>query len=362
MSRADLNSQLDELIAAADKLPLGDAMIDLLQEAVRLADSYRDVAAGYRARLRLLESVRSSLRYDLFVTTFAWCLAIAEADPAGGLVELLMSYEEMLEKVPNFPHITRDQFEAMFAHLTQLCLTHGRSLRGAYQSRRAAATDFGDPVMAAEADREFRKHPRPERWEWTWEWELLRQVEYETFRADDEAAARLTLRYFARRDRDREWWDPCVAGQGLLPLFRTGRVDEAAQLHRRSYRHFDAGRGYGWQWAKHLTYLTWVDRSDRGIRMFEAQLPVALAQPDPLSHFHCLFHAKVLFDRLVADGIQIVTMRAPGSVPWGSGRGKYEVGTILRWIRETTSEIAAQFDRRNGNRYYSDLLNQQSNN
>jgi hypothetical protein len=185
-------------------------------------------------------------------------------------------------------------------------------------------------------------------------YETARQVEHDCFLEDHQAAVRVADEYFARPGRNPyfAWW----VGSRVLPsLLRQGRAADAAARYRATAREA-FGVGYDWARSWRLEYLARVGDFARGLREFEAQLPAALAQPDPLSRYYCLRPAGLLLGRMAAGGVRTVALKAPPGVPWGKSRGPYEVSQVQDWVRAEAAAIATQFDRRNGNNYYSEWL------
>src|SRR5262245_20005575 len=89
-----------ELVKAADCLPIGFARLTLREEAVRLADSLRDIAAGFQTRRKLIDDASYCLRYDLYAVNFSWCLATARREPERfPVVDLLRHYQHVIGKV-----------------------------------------------------------------------------------------------------------------------------------------------------------------------------------------------------------------------------------------------------------------------
>lgn len=341
-------------MAVADRLPTGPARLSVLEQAVRVADTLRDTPAGFRARRALIEEAASCMRYDVYAVAFTWCLAAARSDPVRfSLVDLLGHYQHVIGKMVNFPDVSREQYESLFADVVREFREHGFSLRTVYLERRSVAIDFGDREMARAADREWRKHPRDELSSGV-EFEMGWQLKHACFLGDDEAAVRVADDYFARPGRDRRF-DPWLSSLALLPLLRVSRDADAAERYRAAARMAPAA-GYVWSRGSHMEYLALIGDFARGTREFEAQLPAALAQPDPLSRYHCLRPAALLFDRMAADGVRTVALKAPPGVPWGGSRGVYEVPQVRDWVRAQAAGIASQFDKRNGNTYYSEWL------
>ncbi len=355
MQGQHLPDAVAELIEAADSLPFGRSRLEVLEQAARVADAHRDVAAGFAVRRRLIDEAAFCMRYDLYAVAFVWCLAAARAEPERfSLADLLDRYQHVIGKMVNFPDVGREQYEALFTDVVRELGAHGFSLRTVYLERRSVAIDFADREMAEGADREWRRQRRDEL-SASVEFELARQLEHECFRADNEAAVRVVDEYFARRRRDRAY-DPWFCGISLLPLLLAGREADAAALYPNAAQATARGAGYIWSQGCHLEYLGRVGDFGRGVREFEAQLPAALAQPDPLSRYYCLRPALLLFERMAAKGVRTVDLKPPRGVPWGKARGVYEVSAVRDWIAAEASAIAAQFDRRNGNGYYTEWL------
>jgi hypothetical protein len=208
--------------------------------------------------------------------------------------------------------------------------------------------------MARAADRKWRRHRRDAHSD-SPGMEALRQLKFEDFVGDFEAAARTIDRWFADPWRA-AFFDDQMAGHALLPLLRLGRAADAVALHRRSWRKIRPGHGYNWSWGPHLSFLGLTGNRDRGVRLFQTLLPVAFGQPDLLSKFHFLEHALVLFRRLAADRPNAIRLRVPDSVPWHDPAGRYKPAAVQGWIEREAEAIARQFDARNGNTYHVDLL------
>jgi hypothetical protein len=351
----DATDPIDRLLDAADRLTDTAAQIDLVEQAVGIADARGDVDRGFAVRRKLVDLAAYAMRYDLYGVTFAWLFAQAGRRPDRfPVADLLGRYQDVINKLVNFPEFPRAQYETLFEDVRRHFVEHGFSLRPLYVGRRSVAIDFGDPAMARAADREWRQHRRDAQCD-SPGMEALRQLEFEDFVGDFEAAARTVDRWFDDPRRE-VFYDDQIAGDALLPLLRLGRAADAVALHRRSWRKIKPGQGYWWSWGPHLSFLGLTGNLERGVRLFQTLLPVALGQPDLLSRFHFLEHALVLFRRLAADRPSAVRMGVPDSVPWHDPDGRYKPSAVLGWIEREVEAIARQFDARNGNTYHVDLL------
>ena len=105
-----------------------------------------------------------------------------------------------------------------------------------------------------------------------------------------------------------------------------------------------------------MEYLARIGDLGEGLKEFRLQLPIALAQPDPLSRFYCLRPSALLFDGITERGTRTIALKAPVGVQWANDSGRYETTVIRDWIRSEATAIARRFDRRNGNAFYSEWL------
>src|ERR1043165_2002174 len=103
---------IDRLLEKSNELKNGPERIDVLEEAVRIADEQGELDAGFRARLELIEAATFGGRPDILLTAFAWCLAEHDRDPDRfDRKDLLWKYMWVVGNIVEFPHITRAQIE-----------------------------------------------------------------------------------------------------------------------------------------------------------------------------------------------------------------------------------------------------------
>ncbi len=349
MSSHDHRDQVEQLRTSAAHLPWGYARAELLQEAAQIADGHQDLDLAFEIRRDLIDAARYSLRYDLFAASFAWCFATAQQHPDRFPIgQVLRYYQYVIGNLANFAHVSRAQYDDLHADACRHFTAHGYSLRTLMIERRSAAIDYADPVMAEAAGRDVPRHRRDDL-HMAPEMEVLRQVEYELYREDDAAAARALDAHFAN-DRRSRWADPWAGNLAVRVYARLGRTAEAERLHERHHRQFEAGGGYGWSWGNHISYCAATGRLARGVELFRRQLPVAMSHADTLTQFYCLSHAVPLLDALAAAGATTVHLPHVPGLPAGD-----DLDGVRGWLDATVAAITADFDRRNGNGYYSDL-------
>jgi hypothetical protein len=271
----------------------------------------------------------------------------------------LFHYQNVINKLVNFPEFPRSQYEALFEDVRRHCINHGFSLRTLYLGRRSVALDFGDQEMGREADHEWRRHRR-DSMSASVGHETGNQINFDNFMFDDAAAARTADAWFANPRRKSEY-DEWIGGEALLPFLRLGRVSDAKALYDRLRRALRPTTGYLWHWGPYLSFPALTGDLDWGVKLFETLLPIAMGQSDLLSRFHFHEHAIVLFRQLAAERPKQIRLRVPTSMQWQSPESHYEPAQILSWINSEAVEIARRFDERNGNAFYAELLDRQRN-
>ena len=116
----DLPRDIGEILRRAATLDEGPPKVDLLEEAVRLADHVQDLGAGFEARLRLMEAALVCGIADVLLVAYSWCLAQAEREPERfGLYQVLWRYRWAIVYLPTFPNIPRAKIEDAIADMTR---------------------------------------------------------------------------------------------------------------------------------------------------------------------------------------------------------------------------------------------------
>lgn len=337
-----MKRQFDALMEQAQALPYGEAKIALLEEAMRLADTYRYSELSFVARMELTEATVHIGRVDKAFTAFGWCLAQYDKQPeAYDSHTLMWQYKWIVEKLDKFPTISLGQIEAMLEDLKRRYTELGFSQRFYHQAKHVMARRRGDWPTADQEYRRWMKEPRDS--------------------ISDCAACELDLQleYLLARDQFKEAYHrarPIFQGQlgcqsvphstlanFLLPMLKEGRLEEATHLHERGYRLIQNQLGYLPQHAKHLKYLTLVDRA-RAISCLEKSLPEALATHEPDAQFEYLLAALILFTTLSEREKQVLHIPPHVTEPW---------------LKEQVQELARQFDERNQTSYYGERIREE---
>ncbi|MFE4588720.1 tetratricopeptide repeat protein [Streptomyces laurentii] len=129
--------------------------------------------------------------------------------------------------------------------------------------------------------------------------------------------------------------------RALLPLLRTGRLDEARSFHLAGYRQVRGNTGTQNEVGLHLEFCALSRNEGRGLEILAENRPLFSSDGAPLDHLDFLTGVEVLLARLDEDGHAGTAVAGPAGREWTAG-------TLLAHVRAEADRLAAAFDARNG--------------
>ncbi|MFJ7069581.1 hypothetical protein [Streptomyces sp. NPDC101115] len=129
--------------------------------------------------------------------------------------------------------------------------------------------------------------------------------------------------------------------RALLPLLRTGRVDEARSHHLTGYRRVRGNTGMQEEVGLHLEFCALSRNEGRGLEILAENRGLFEATGAPLARLSFLTGVEVLLARIVADGLGDTAVAGPPGRNWTAGG-------LLGHVRSEAGPLAAAFDARNG--------------
>jgi hypothetical protein len=350
----ELPADVATILAEARGLNDGPTKVDLLQEAVRLADHHRDVDAGFEARLRLMEAALICGSADVLLVAYTWCLSQAEREPERfSLYQMLWRYRWAIVYLPTFPEIPRAKIEYAIADMTRRYEKAGASLRPVHLLRWKVAMKLGDRKLAAEARRSWSRCRR----DWLTDddqTEQVTQIDYLLFRKRWAEAADAAATYLDPARRSQSYVDSVLSWMPI-PLFRLGRLDEAMAFHQRGYRLTTRNAALVTQAGRHVQFLALTHNFPRAIRLVERYLPYCVGSDpeDQVEFYPCL---ATLIGVMRTTGKTAVRLRLTPACPGFRPDGRYELAELDRVYREQAAAVAARYDARDGNDFYARQL------
>jgi hypothetical protein len=353
----EYEGQIYDLVERADRAD-GAEKVALLDEAVRLADLRQDAERATHLRQDLFEAAFDDGQYERALAEFNTMIATADrhADSFGADVmdSLLWRYKWVAAHVHKYPSVSREQVETMFREMERRYKEAGLSMRAIYELRSATALDMGDRKRA---DEYFAKWLDAEEdgSEDCPACELNGYVEYLLRSGDPGEAIKKAKPLLAGKMRCAEV--PGVTQSILLvPLLLRGDVEQAAKGHKASYKQMRETRKFVGYVGNHLQYLALINDHTRALKLLESRLAWALETRNGQDKFTFLLGARLLLARLAAQGRKTIKLLLPPSFEHTREDGQYDTADLAEKFLAMASDVAKQFDRRNGTHRYFKLL------
>ncbi len=347
----DYTDEIEELLEQASVLDRGSAQVALMEEAVRLADLHNDVETSFKTRLELIEAATFAGQPDLALVTFSWCLSQCDRDPeAFPESQLLWKYKWVIDELPLFAQVSREQIEKMLSDMAERYQRAGSTLHAVGTMRRAVAILLGDKAMAEEGHKQMEQTRR----DWLSNCAACvadGTVEHYLFLGQYREALAAARPILKGHQVCAEVPHRTYASL-LEPLLRSGQLEEAMDYHVTGYRMIARNPKFISQIAKHLIFLTLTDNLPRAVKMLEKHLPDALKTSGQAWQFDFYLAGLLLLERLQEMGRQQVRLRLPEQIPQGD-KGRARTEELAGWFRGQCQDLACRFDARNGNDWFS---------
>ncbi len=350
MSAADESLDAEkvyDLMGTAGILEDGPVKVAMLEEALRLAEMLGDDDLAQGARDSLVEAAIFGGRSDLALVTFSRCLAYSDAHPDEcDPHSLLWQYKWIAGTLDEFPEITRQQIDQTLHDLESRATKAGYSPFAAETLRWSLAIGMGDLEAARAAYARFEKAERDGLGDCRACVEDMR-VKYFTFTGEAENALQAADPILKKRLGCKEI-PHRTYGRVLMPLFRLGRLEEAAEFHRKGYRLIQRNPEFLSQIANHLQFLSLTANTTKALKILSLNLPFAVTAV-PGRKFDFLVAASFALLSAAEQGTKTFKALLPSSLPFFREDGKYPVPELQTELHKLAEDLASQLDRRNGN-------------
>jgi tetratricopeptide (TPR) repeat protein len=363
-----IQERIEALLAEIDAGPrssrsdaAGRARID---EAIARADEYGLEELGYAARLRLLPWASRSGDTEAQLSAFAWCVGHHTADPdrvplrIGG-DDQLWFHKHVITALTGSPLFSVDDLEAAIEAMQEQYRRAGVGQSAVWQARFQATLGLGRPERAAGMLRALRRTPR-DAYSHCAVCSRAEEAEFHYLTGDDQAG--LALAEEILEDELSCGDEPAnTIAQALLPMLRAGRPDEARRLHLRGYRMARSNPDNLRMIAQHLRFCAVTGNEAQGLEILEQHLRWLTHDGlNELAHLDALSAAGVLLTAAAQAGAdrQVVAAVSDRRLAefLGLDQGPWTVLELAGVLRARAAELAARFDRRNGNDFQSRQL------
>lgn len=342
-----------DLLDQSYELPEGSpARLELLEEAVRLADSLGDVAAGWDARDALIDAATMGGYPEKTLVAFSWNLA--QFDKSNDQYDwdehdLLWKYKWVLNSLWNFPSITRTQIEAAFSDFAARLERGGYSSRTLHYFRWKYEFERGDPVAAERFRNLWHSAKRDELSDCS-ACEASFMVDYQC----DQPIAALEAAKPILSGRLRCAEVPHVTLAAVLePMLKMGQFEEAVSAHLRGYKMIRDNQEFLISTGHHIAFLAYTHNLPKALELLERHLPWALETADMDRRYSFYVDVLVLMRRLRDAGQQFIQLKVPKDFAVQPSPDGLEVAALGAFLLAEATAIAAAFDARNGTDKYT---------
>lgn len=350
-----MSDRVYDLMEQAEELENGPEKVALIEAAVREADVSNDALLGYEARMSLIEAGMFGGFVKRAIVAFSWCLARFDESPEEyEEFDLYWMYKWVINDLPNFPTVSRQQILDMQDDLERRYLRSGYSLRTVHYLRADNALIMGD---FEEAFQRLARAERSERDEIVdclaceqshkvWRLARLRKDEEAVQAAEPILAGKMSCTVVPES----------TYGYLVRPLLRLGRLEEALELYRKCYRKISRNPHYIDDIALHMLTLIAADDMRKVARLFEKHLPWSVKTPNLDDRFEFYNSSTLFLEKLAQQSRRKRKLNLPSQLPCDEPESKYAPAELANWFAYETQQLADQFNRRNGNEYYSELM------
>ncbi len=344
--------KVNALLEQAASVEEPTTKLRLIEEAARLADTHNDVELGFEVREQIVHDGTFNGFRDRALIAFTWLLGQCDRDPERFQdSDLLWQYKWVTSSLSRFASITRAQIEGTLADMAKRYQRNGIGLRPVWKLRCTIAQDMGDSAASAAAFEQWQRLPRGAMSDCV-ACEQDDLAEYHFFAGRLEEGLALMEPILKGRMRCAEI-PHTTFGDILNPLVRLGRAAEAMEFHRQGYRMVSRNHEFTRTIADHIAFLGVTENHVRGVKLLEKHLEWMLRSPHDDDAFFFADAARFLLERVKRKSL---TLRLPKAFEGYRRGGTYEIGALRDWFAARATAIAAKFNARNGNDFFTTLM------
>ncbi len=345
------------LLEQAEVLERGSAsQIELLQQAVSVADLQNNTYGGYETRDALIEAAEYGGRSELLFPAFAWILGQMDRGNLPKYVNrsVLWKYKWAINRMCGFPSISAVQIEAATQDFATRLEQIGENPRVLHFLRWKYQYYRGDTTQAIKEMNLWQKFPRSHLADCP-ACEAHFHAEFLIWLDQPEEALRVAQPILAGRLQCSEIPQITYAAM-IRPLLKLQRFDEAKAMYSKGYRlikkNFELVHFIGY----HLEFLVFSKNLSSAIRLFEKHLPWALVQNDLSIRFDFYLSLLPLWKSLLDKSQMFIKLQLPNGIPLEPQSKGYVVDELQKYFISELEKIAALFDARNGTTAFADRI------
>ncbi|WP_430779637.1 tetratricopeptide repeat protein [Actinoplanes sp. G11-F43] len=343
--------ELWDLLGEADHLPYGSAQIAVVEQVLRHVDSTDDAALRFYARLFATTSYIYGGEPVKAFPTFSWCVSDFDRNPSQyhqhWTHNLLWLFKNMVSSLTTFPEVPLERTRAVLDDMERRYREAGHGLQPVFKHRYLIARHVGDREAAEE---------------WFSKWQAAPRDSLSDCAGCDPTTLVRHLAAAERFEEAAELAGPVLAGDlscseqpqtilgELMTVYlKTGRRQDAADAHRRSYLLERNNLADLWEIGGHIRFCARTGNESRGLEILQRHIDWLERAPSPAAAMHFAAGAVVLLRRLTARGHGDTLIRR-------ADRPDVTASVLAAELEKFALEVAARFDARNGTDHQSGVI------
>jgi tetratricopeptide (TPR) repeat protein len=339
------------LLGEARQLPYGAAQIALVDQLLRHVDTTDDASLKFSARLFATTAYIYGGEPVRAFPTFSWCVADFDRNPSPyherWAHNLLWLFKNMVHSMTRFPELPLERTYAVLDDMERRYRESGHGLQPVYKHRYLVAQHVG---LIPEAEEWFRK------------WQAAPRDSLSDCAGCDPTSLVNHLAGEGRFEEAVELATPVLAGdlscteqpQSILSelmviYLKTGRLEDAADAHRRSYLVERNNLADLWGIGDHIEFCARSGNEHRGLEILQRHIDWLDRAPSPAAAMSFAASAVQLLRRITAIGHGDSPVRR-------AGRPDTTAADLAGELEAFATDLAARFDARNGTSHQTEVI------
>ena len=350
-----MDPMYDEIYEGYFAAPRGVERIAVLEELVRLADSNNDIDVAYQARRQLTGDCIDFGVPEKGIVAFSWCMTqFDKNEDLDNWHSLLWQYKTILELIPIFATVSRDQIVSMQEDMARRLAHYGETERTAHYYRSWNFMRMGEYDLAFEHQQKYRDMRRTGISDCT-ACERDRQVELACRMGDDEECLKKAKQIMSGRMSCGEVPEFTNAHITRSQL-RLGMVDKATARQVKGYNAVRRERKYLGTIGDLLLVVVHIKDFKSGLSQVVRHLPWAVeaAAGELKFRFYCA--VAMFFEAFSNEYKRPRKIRIPRELSCWREDDKYDMKELGAWFAVEAADLARQFNDRNGNDRYTEII------
>lgn len=359
-----LHEQIENLLNQSQDLDYGDSKIDILKEAVRLADLSQNEPLSFKSRVFLMEAAVFSGYPELALIHFPWLEHCYNQNPQQydpGLFNWMYSWIVIL--MAYSPNIPRDDIHKVLVRMERSYRKDGKSERILLEMYRTVATILGEYDLAKEYHDDFVLTQHLGEFG-----VFMGLVNHRGIEIHNESF------YYGRLNENQKALEiampvldgtidypmafPYTLASALILFVKLGIPEQAEPHYQKALKIIRNKRRYKNLHSDLLIHTAMKGDFTVGVSMVEAMTPWLENSPIGMEQFEHSTACRLLFECMMTEAITEVRLNLPTSHPLYRADQTYFTKDLENFWAKKSMEWGRRFDERNDNTAISDYLKQ----